>query len=394
MATYENAGGTPPSPNSRMLQLISQLTNQIHDMQTQQAHIHESIAALQRGRNTTPFLSTGPTPSEFPLPESPRIEPAPNLVFPDQNQHRKKTLPDPPKFSGARSTYRSWAIEMRNKLAVDGHILGSAQNQFAYIYSRLDQKPQDMTVAFMEKGGPDGLHNPQKFLDYLANCYGDPNAQKRALMKLRSLKQGDNESFATFLPKFEKELADSGGGGWTDEVRINHLQGAINDTLQNHLISLKDEPTEYPEYVALLSTIGSRIEGLRKSTHSNRNRREQQPPPTRYTGTSQRVPSPTIDQSEVMDWEPTKVNKAIQRGNRELEGKRAKWVSPAEMKARREEGRCLRCGRTGCYTSICPLKPAQRPLNPTKASKIVYHAAVEDDDFEGPVQDASESEKE
>ncbi|XP_044724102.1 reverse transcriptase (RNA-dependent DNA polymerase) domain-containing protein [Hirsutella rhossiliensis] len=51
---------------------------------------------------------------------------------------------------------------------------------------------------------------PDLFLDYLNRRYGDPNAKARALDRLRSLKQKPDESFASFFPKFEKELADSG----------------------------------------------------------------------------------------------------------------------------------------------------------------------------------------
>ncbi|KAH9226692.1 hypothetical protein K456DRAFT_58651 [Colletotrichum gloeosporioides 23] len=47
----------------------------------------------------------------------------------------------------------------------------------------------------------------------------------------------ENESFAIFLPKFEKELAEGGGGHWADAVRINYLKGALNSTLWDRLIN-------------------------------------------------------------------------------------------------------------------------------------------------------------
>ena len=49
---------------------------------------------------------------------------------------------------------------MRNKLVVDGQMLGPLTDQFAYIYSRLEKTPQNMTIAFVERGGIDGSYNP------------------------------------------------------------------------------------------------------------------------------------------------------------------------------------------------------------------------------------------
>lgn len=83
-----------------------------------------------------------------------------------------------------------------------------------------------MAAAYHEQGGADGARSPEHCLDYLNWRYGDPNAKSRAMERLRASKQKPNESFATFFPKFEKELADSGGGAWDDAVQINYLEGA------------------------------------------------------------------------------------------------------------------------------------------------------------------------
>jgi hypothetical protein len=62
-----------------------------------------------------------------------------------------------------------------------------------------------------------------------------------------------------------------------------------------------------------------------------------------------------------MDWEPTKINKAVLEQNKQLAGKRAKWVNRDEMERRRKEGSCFRCGRKECRIDKCPLRPARRP---------------------------------
>jgi hypothetical protein len=70
-----------------------------------------------------------------------------------------------------------------------------------------------------------------------------------------------------------------------------------------------------------------------------------------------------------MDWEPTKINRAIQRQNQELAGKRAKWASEEEVQRRRREGLCTRCGRKGCWSTKCPLLPPKRPNSQTHVKR-------------------------
>jgi hypothetical protein len=82
-----------------------------------------------------------------------------------------------------------------------------------------------------------------------------------------------------------------------------------------------------------------------------------------------------------MDWEPTDVVKVfkisdpklatqISSDNQRLKGKRAKWVTSAELQARRREGRCIRCGRTYCNKDVCPLKPAIKPDDTNGSTKV------------------------
>ena len=65
------------------------------------------------------------------------------------------------------------------------------------------------------------------FVRHLDSVYIDPNAAARALNRLQAMKQG-RESFATFLPKFEKELGESQLIMVPDMVKIGYLRGALN----------------------------------------------------------------------------------------------------------------------------------------------------------------------
>ncbi len=74
------------------------------------------------------------------------------------------------------------------------------------------------------------------------------------------------------------------------------------------------------------------------------------------------------------------------------------------MDKRKEEGRCLRCGRDKCSIRKCPLKPARRPErtpsrspSPSRKTKVsrarpeVKEAAFEDDEDSDDASDGSEN---
>lgn len=346
--------------------------------------LEERITAL----GATPAITTSPlvTPEEGPPTQ-------------DRPPKKKATLPDPPRFEGARRKFPAWYLEMENKLLTDGEAIGSSRDQFSYIFSRLEDNPRAMSTTFAAMGGHDGNHDPNAFMQYLVSCYGDPNLKQRALGRLGDLTQGAKESFASFLPKFEKELADSGGAHWSSDVQINFLRGSLNSDLEELLLAQTSLPKDYRGFVEVVQQLGTnldnkRFRGRKKGTTPNvRNLSSEQ------TGSGRNKAQTNPD---TMDWEPTKISKAIQRQNKDLVGKRAKWVTREEREKRREEGRCLRCGRTSCKILDCPLLPARPPSSSANAgrshvkkAKPITRASVEEDDSEdGSSSEQSESEGE
>lgn len=384
-----------------MLQLISQLTNQLHNMQTQQAQdrensqaqmrqLQESIQTLRQNQ-LTPLTTAGPNPYEFPLPDSPPNKSIP-VPVPSVSHRMRAALPDPPKFSGNRSEFRTWYLEMEAKLSVDHDALGGSREQFAYIYSRLDRSPQNMASAYFAQGGLGANRDPTQFMEYLKSCYGDPNSKGRALERLRTLRQGRNESFGTFLPRFEKELAEAGGGQWIDEVKINYLSGGLHEQMRDRLINVPTLPEEYHLYVQTLQTIGSRLDSF---SHDQRRSKSSQHLTSSDQANGQVKPvTQAMVAPDIMDWEPTKIRRAVQKDNEKLKGRRAKWVDKKEMDQRREENRCLRCGRSGCRTNICPLLPATPPRVTVNRAKPVMKAAVEDEDERTPSEQSDQTDYE
>ncbi|KAM4061442.1 hypothetical protein HRG_013141 [Hirsutella rhossiliensis] len=200
------------------------------------------------------------------------------------------------------------------------------------------------------------LSNRYLFLDYLNRRYGDPNAKARALDRLRSLKQKPDESFASFFPKFEKELADSGGGEWADVVQINYLEGAINNRLKSSLVSAVSLPKDFNSYAELLLTIGSRLDSLnfhqRQQGREQRSRKEygrlSEPLESRQKPPSPGSPTTSSPSDDQMDWEPVKANRLI-NGRRAPEEKQFVPL---------EERKCYECGKLGHLAAKCPGRAA------------------------------------
>ncbi|KAK4220780.1 hypothetical protein QBC38DRAFT_524797 [Podospora fimiseda] len=369
----------------------AQFAQQLADIQAEQRNereatraqirvLQETVTSLQKALTPVTLPNTNPTEvvSTY-KPEEPS-----SAQITTNTLRKKPILPDPAKFNGSRLKFRAWYLDMKNKLSVDSPALGSPSDQFAYNrYSRLESTPQNMTIAFVERGGTDGSHDPQQYLRYLNECYGDPNAQSRAIDRLRNL--------------FEKELADADGGTWSDAVRINYLEGALNTKIRERLVGCLDTPKNYGEFVQVLQFLSSKIDSFEFSKKRNHTRTQLSSYDSRPHREQNRQTVESVT-AEEMDWEPTRINQAVHKANKELKGKRAKWVEQAEINRRRSEGRCLRCGRTGCKIDRCPLLPAKRPqlTNETRVgkSKPVLKAEVEEEDEESDdfTMDQSEDE--
>ncbi|GJC91039.1 hypothetical protein ColLi_13877 [Colletotrichum liriopes] len=350
-----NVNADPSGNPQQLVQLIGQLAAQLQEMRATQAAERETRAAEREAqaaereaqaaereaqREQIRLLQQALAPSN----NAERIADAVNDPDPpDQTRPPlkiwKTRLPDPPKFDGTRRRFIPWFLEMQGKLQVDREAFGGDEELFAYIYARLDSTAQTMASAYYSHGGTDGKRSPDQFMTYLQRTYGDPNAEARALDRLRSLRQKDTESFASFFPKFEKELADSGGGTWEDKVRVNYLEGALNRTLRNLLICVPVIPKDYNEFVELLLTIGSRLDS---QTYQDRYERRRRRPSTPDQAKPKTATSGNVDK---VDWEPTKVNRSTVP-NKAREKKRENF--------QKGDRRCYKCEEIGHLIRNCP----------------------------------------
>ncbi|KAJ6436266.1 ectomycorrhiza-upregulated zf-MYND domain-containing protein [Purpureocillium lavendulum] len=345
-----------------LMQLVRQMSEQMRVAQTNQQTFQQSLQArLDDEREAVQtqiraLQSTIATPLYTPQPpatssaETIPLEPGrDNQVehYDEPTRPWRKTRPtlqDPPRYEGARAKFRAWLSEMRNKLRVDGTVIGSKADQFAYVYSRLGGAPQQMTIAFVEAGGKGGAYDPDDYLRYLEECYADPNLQARAIERLRSLRQRESESFAALLPRFEKELADSGGASWPDEVKISYLEGATNQQLRLAAVYQAPARTSYTAWAQALQTLASGLDGLSRREQGRDGRDPRGPSGKAATPEPRRF---TLDADG--DTKMAGVNRAGQPSG----------VHPDtehDRKNPRDERRCYRCNQKGHLIANCRAK--------------------------------------
>ena len=71
-----------------------------------------------------------------------------------------------------------WKVEADNKLRIDRVVIGTLQDQVAYLFSRMEAKAQLMVVSFYQNQlGCDAA----TFVRHLDSVYIDLNAAARAL---------------------------------------------------------------------------------------------------------------------------------------------------------------------------------------------------------------------
>jgi DNA-binding protein H-NS len=301
-----------------MQELREQQQAQVQILQNALAQTNETVQALQRPTPTE--NSQAPTPA----PERPR--------------RTKHILPDPPKFNGTRSEYEGWKSLIKDKIEVDGEVIGSNRNQFIYVSSRLEGTGLQLPLTFIKVNRDTPDASAASILAYLDGIFGDRHKAQRAVETLRTMRQSPRELFSAFLPRFEKALADAGGMAWPDEAKRSHLDGALAFELRRLAITMP-AVSSYSAYVNELL----RLSDLYRATMKHAPKEQQ---------------AARRDGGEAMDWEPTRAAAAAPKSGRK---RRALWVSQGEMEKRRQEGRCFRCGSSEHQVHGCEFLPARRP---------------------------------
>ena len=288
----------------------------------------------------------------------PILTPLSDASMATQPKRPKHALKDLSTFTGKRTEWPAWKDEAIGKLTTDAAAIGGPMEQFSYLRSCVGGNAAQTILTYVQSKRATRTGTPQDLLNYMEDIYGDTNAEERANNRLNTMTQG-KEAFATFLPKFERTLAEAGGGAWADQVKINTLKRMLNQELRRSLVYISVHPTAYNDFTRTLSTLASRLAALN----------------TKSTTTT---PTPATTDSDKMDWEPS-MNKAQAPTNSQSEQKRAQWVSKDTLEKRKNNNLCLRCGGRGHFISNCRLLPAKPPQQDQTKARVTK--VKEDDDI-------------
>lgn len=241
-------------------------------MSTGQITPEQMMAEIHRLRNVVANYESAPAPQS-----------------PADAARPRPCLPDIALFSGKRSDYLVWSLTARQKLSLDAAALGGPRQSFAYLFSRMDANAQNLVAARFQQGlvNPD----PEDFFQYLDSVFLDPNAADRAMTRLQVLRQKDSESFALFLPRFERLLHEA--GLQDSRASISLLSQALAPALRRALVTI-DTPTEYSDYTTTLFRVSSKLE---EAEFFDRRGRTVQAKPTQHQS--------VYSVSDTMDWEST-----------------------------------------------------------------------------------------
>ena len=248
----------------------------------------------------------------------------------------RPALPDISLFSGRRTDYLVWSLSARQKLLLDEAALGGAHAAYAYLFTRMDTTAQNLVASRFQQGlaNPD----PLAFFQYLDTVFLDPNAADRAMSKLQTIRQGNTESFAIFIPRFERLLHEA--NLYDDRASISILSQALLPRLRHALVTC-DVPTTYQEYISLLFRVSSRLEEAQAVDRQQR----------------WSVASTATPNADAMDWQPeTSVrSRAINpQPARNLTHGPQPRLTPELREKLVATGACFKCRRTGHRSPECP----------------------------------------
>ena len=249
----------------------------------------------------------------------------------------RKRLSDITKFDGSRKGYPMWKVEADNKLRIDVAVIGTSQDQAAYLFSRMEAKAQLMVVSFYQnQPGCDVA----TFVRHLDNVYIDSNVATRTLNRLQAMMRG-RKSFATFLFKFKKELGESQLIMVPDMVKIGYLRSALITEMQRAMIGPVTY-TDYGGFVQALLVVDSQLDCLQYQKGRT---------------TPITTPSCVWPDGDEMDWTPT-VQKVKLRKRLTADEQQKCW----------QKGRCFNCLKCGHRANNCLGTKGEIPAKTKKES--------------------------
>jgi hypothetical protein len=133
---------------------------------------------------------------------------------------------------------------MEGKIEEDAPAIGSLKAQLRYIFMRLEGAAKtNITTVYVMQLREDSP-NPSQLLERFELLYGGRNRKQKAIQNLHSIRQREDETFISFYPRFEIEIANANAERWDDDAKISYLRNALSNKMRDCLIGLSRSDTD------------------------------------------------------------------------------------------------------------------------------------------------------
>ncbi|KAH9439228.1 hypothetical protein MCOR02_002796 [Pyricularia oryzae] len=247
-------------------------------------------------------------------------------------------LPDPDKFTGARSDLRRFATQIRGKMTSNIDRFPNPESRLIYIAGRLSGKAYNLILPKMVGGTPQ-FGDYTDLLQYLEEAFGDPDYVQNAQNKLYALKQR-NVDFAEYLSEFQRLSLE---GEMPEDALPPLLFQGISEELQDMLLHNPAPSRQYHEFTRHLQSL------------DNRYRQHQQ-----YKNRQTRTPRAAAPPARAAPRTQPDIPRAAPKPNAELPLNDPMDLSNQRRHNRKENMLCYRCGSQEHFVAKCPEPDTRR----------------------------------
>lgn len=286
----------------------------------------------------------------------------------------------PPKWEGSVASFPDYLARLRASYRTRAGLRPalSADVYWNSIYESIKDDAKRSRMRHYWHAGTESLvKDPADFITEIERVFGDSNEKGAALEKLVNLRHEVGQPWRDHQRIFDGLLLTAGGDHFPDDVKITHLRNSMSNPIKLNLVSMP-KIAEYPRYVEEVDRITTNYEETEqfkkphktwkaKNAHSGDGMTAYGPPVSGIKNArvdAEGDTAMTATKTQPFGGRRKGVGDRDQRNApaTKSNGKRARWVTQAEMDKRKEKGLCYRCGAEGHRANQCPYLPAQKPV--------------------------------
>jgi hypothetical protein len=161
---------------------------------------------------------------------------------------KRTKLPDPERFNGKPSEYKSWEATIKAKSLDEGWI---GEKAVIYAFERLEKPQQNQVLYLIENGCSDVM----ELFDHFQRITRNPREHQDAALKLGKIQQKADEYLSSYISRFEKLEREVAGpyhpDTTTSSLRIILFHRGLRQRLRESLEEFESElfKLSYADYV-------------------------------------------------------------------------------------------------------------------------------------------------